>query len=358
MNSLKNKTSWVPFLGLLFMLFISPTFSWAQFAKPLETSSAKPGSSREDSNQNFPKLEMKLSPEGVVRKLNLQSDRMGLQKGFGITQRSGTESGGGGSGDRDRFYSVMRKSIEILKLQTSFEFSGSALIFPTKLEDALRASTVIPTHKKLHDQEGAPVDLINDPQDLVIWFNVENWSQLPLAKQVQLGLHELLGLLEIPDPLYKYSEQLQLYVIKNWNKESTQRHVIQKIVSKKKLLELMQEAELSRQDVVLSLQCEKYSSTHKGFCLIRSVIQDGKPQEIVYLIDGSVDDFKRGIINSSKKSFTVFTDIHPQNLVQMEGWIEFSQGISTRWSESECKSHGFNTDPGTWCLYAEYAEEN
>jgi hypothetical protein len=282
------------------------------------------------------------NPVPQIRKLYLLRDRIGLLNGFEINQRSGTESGGGGSEDRDLFYFPMRKALAVLKRENVFHFHDGQKIEVDRLENALRVATVIPTRKQLYDLENAPVDLKNDPDDLVIWFNVPTWLQMSQLKQIRYGLHEALGLLRIPDPLYRYSTQLEQYVTENAQMTSPLSEVQKQTVSRKAVFEFLQEAKSSNENLVLSPQCERYDSSHLGFCLIKTVMENGLMRQLIYLVEGSIDEYHADAIGNSRVAILRTILNIPASKVQfITAMIRADHGTTEVLNKSDCLSRGY-----------------
>lgn len=53
---------------------------------------------------------------------------------------------------------------------------------------------------------------------------------------------------------------------------------------------------------------------------------------------------------------TVYTDINPQDVVSMEGWVELGGETYSRMNSKQCNQRGYNTKPGTFCLIVREAQ--
>lgn len=310
-------------------------------------------------NSKFNPLKKNETSEANFKKLDLAGDRANLQRGFKLAGRSGTESGGGGSGERDLFYSVMRKAISVLKRESEFKFKDGEVIEVTRLENALRATTLIPTQKQLFDREGVPVDLFNDPDDLVIWFNVPKWKNKTETEKIQLGFHEILGILVIPDPAYKFSNQLQLAAATLSKITPSLTEVQDTKVDQKFVSDFLQSSKSARDNVVLSYQCEKFAPSHKGFCLIQSQIQDGAIHQKVYLVEGTPEDFKNNkSANITVGLYRIVTDIPPNELNFVLSLMEWDAGHSEILGNSQCVARGYIKESGAksanFCIFANF----
>lgn len=370
MCSTKIKVRWITLIGLMSMFFtfvqhvcaennnLGPSTIVASNSFELNTTISSSLSTREkfipfkDSsvlNANFKKRD----PEG---------DREGLKRGFSSAQRSGTESGGGGSGDRDLFYSVMRKAIFVLKheSQFKFKFKDGEVIDVSRLEDALRAVTLIPTKKQLIDREGVAVDLFNDPDQLTIWFNVQQWKAKRESEKIQLGFHELLGILTIPDPAYKFSNQLQLAVatLSKTKLSKTEVHDIK--VDQRFVRDFLLSSKTINDHVVLSHQCEKFEPTHTGFCLIQSQMQDGAIHQKVYLVEGTPEDFKNNkSTNINVGTYRIITNISAVDLNFVVSMVHFNSGTAEILAAHDCISQGYvkvsESKAGSFCIFARFS---
>lgn len=303
------------------------------------------------------------SAELPIRKFDLPGDQKRLSIGFELNQRSGTESGGGGSLDRELFYFPMRKAMAILKREDVFHFHDGQKIEVSRLENALRVATIIPTKKQLYDSENVKVDLKNDSDDLVIWFNVPAWVQMSQSKQIRFGLHEALGLLKIPDPLYKYSAQLEKFVIENDQVASPLPEIQKQSVPRKSVFEFLQQANSSNENIVLSSKCERYEPSHKSFCLIKTVMENGFMRQLIYLVEGTVDEF-HGNATGETQVATVRTILNiPASQVQFVlSLIRVDMGKAEVLNKSDCHSRGFaeeaQVDDGHLCVIARFPLQN
>lgn len=265
------------------------------FIAEYRTSSVSFASSRTPQTRNYEGREAKstsVSPkfEPIFKKLDVEGDRNKLNNGFVPSVRSGTESGGGGSEERDLFYTPLRKAIAVLKRETIFHFHDGKKIEISRLENALRVSTVIPTKKQLYDRENIRVDLKNDPEDLVIWFNVPTWIQWSETKKIRYGLHEVLGILNIPDPLYKYSAQLEQYVTENGHLTPPVTEVQSGVLTHDSAHKFLSAAQTAGENIVLMSQCQRFETNHQGYCMIKSVMENGVMRQLVYLGQGSLEE--------------------------------------------------------------------
>lgn len=226
-----------------------------------------------------------------IKKQNLFFDKRGLTDGFEPSDMSGTESGGGGAIDRDLFYSVMRKVIIVLIRETSINFNDGTKIETNKLGNALRSITLMPTYTQLYDKEKVPVDLYNDPEQLIIRFNVPKWLQMTETEKIHFGLHELLGILKIPDPYYKYSKQLQQYYVEASKINPPKIELQSQSFDRSAIFEFLQSAKSNNENIVLSNQCEQFVPQFEGFCLIKSVIENGETRQLIYLVQEASENF-------------------------------------------------------------------
>lgn len=139
----------------------------------------------------------------------------------------GTESGGGGgSFDKQIFYKPLVFALKRLSSQEEYVFNTEEkptkriVIKISKLASTLKKAKIIPTERQLYDRNGNKVDLYNDPKLNEIHYNTKKWDTKTEVEQVQMGLHEILGLLEIPDPYYSISNYLADFALANLNKTS------------------------------------------------------------------------------------------------------------------------------------------
>jgi hypothetical protein len=79
------------------------------------------------------------------------------------------------------------------------------------LVKALDRAAIVPSSEQLYDRDGLPVDLVNDPDKFEIHVYVTPWNSptSTLPQKWKLGIHEVLGLLRIPDPSFRISEKLR-----------------------------------------------------------------------------------------------------------------------------------------------------
>jgi len=226
-----------------------------------------------------------------IKKHKLDNDKKGLIDGFGPYEPSGTESGGGAAYDRELFYSVMRKVITVLQREHSIDFNDGKTIETDKLYNALRSITLIPTNKQLYDKENAPVDLYNDPFQLIIWFNVPKWLQMKETEKIHFGLHELLGIMKFPDPFYTYSKQLQQYYFEASKISPPEIELQSANIDRSAILEFLKTAKSKKENIILSYQCEQFVPQFEGFCLIKSVLENGVTRQLVYLVQETPEDY-------------------------------------------------------------------
>lgn len=216
-----DKAKWVKKRGLIFgLVTVSLTLSlpclggMGQLAKPVV--SLSPFGLHAPNNN-------KLSNPALQSSSTLSLEKQSLLPGSKKTNtndslRSGTESSGGGSTDRQNFYKPLAFALQKLSSQSKYVFNTKSKKMPAveiiidDLINALRNVTIDPSHDQLYDLEGVKVDLFNDPNTNKIYFNIESWNTKTEAEKIQLGLHELMGILKIPDPFYSISTRLAEYV--------------------------------------------------------------------------------------------------------------------------------------------------
>ncbi len=130
------------------------------------------------------------------------------------TLKLGTETAGGGAEQRKLFYDPLTKALTNLSEQTEYVFKSKfqkdveTKVVVLDLVEKLRSAALVPVSQQLYDRQGHKVDFLNNPDENWIQFNVEAWTKLPEVTQVQFGLHEIMGLLRIPDPMYMISGRL------------------------------------------------------------------------------------------------------------------------------------------------------
>lgn len=139
----------------------------------------------------------------------------------------GTESGGGGgSFDKQIFLKPLVFALERLSSQEEYVFntkdspSKRIVVKISELVSTLDKAKIISTEEQLYDRNGDKVDLYNDPNLNEIYYNTKKWSAKTEAEQVQMGLHEILGLLKMPDPYYSISNHLADFALANLNKNT------------------------------------------------------------------------------------------------------------------------------------------
>lgn len=113
---------------------------------------------------------------------------------------------GGGNLDVAEFYLIARAvAANYLSYSSTTDLDGKGQQFAP----LVRKLTVEESKEDLFNK-GQLVDAINYPTDNKIVFNSKSWTQRTLLKKVELVVHELLGLLKIPDPSYLLSWNLVL----------------------------------------------------------------------------------------------------------------------------------------------------
>ncbi|MGZ3771874.1 MAG: hypothetical protein ACXVCP_18915 [Bdellovibrio sp.] len=167
------------------------------------------------------------SDENIPRPNKNKSLWINILKEKNLNLQSGTESGGGGSTDRQRIYKPLADSLEKLSVKTEYVFkpnkSANFNAITVKIDDliwALRNATMVITHDQLYDKDNAPVDAYNIPfkepiDQGKIKINIDKWNAKSDFDKVQIGLHELMGTMKIPDPYYWVSTRLAEYVFAN-----------------------------------------------------------------------------------------------------------------------------------------------
>ena len=124
---------------------------------------------------------------------------------FAATSFAGAKDGGGGGSPEALFHDMARKfEIAVAELQISEFKSPGAQARLKQVVDGIR---LVPSNVPL-ELAGEPKDAINYPDTLVVEFYVGGWKTLPRAEQYRLVIHELLGLMRIPDPGYRVSTLL------------------------------------------------------------------------------------------------------------------------------------------------------
>jgi hypothetical protein len=137
-----------------------------------------------------------------------------------LKAKTGGESGGGGSSDRDLFYSILDRVLgKLSTAQSTYVFNTQYRTdepVTVNVEDlylALWKTNINPVHVQLYDRYKLPVELYNDPAMGLINFNVENWKARTDFENAKLGLHELMGILTLPDPSYSISTKLAEFAV-------------------------------------------------------------------------------------------------------------------------------------------------
>lgn len=125
-----------------------------------------------------------------------------------FAEEAGPGHGGGGSSEDAEFYKMARYfSAQITEMGDFFKND----IPSDKLSRIVQRMRVKSSPEKL-TLRGASVEAINYPEALKVIFSELDWNKKTPKKKYQLVIHELLGLLEIPDVMnnkeYLYSELL------------------------------------------------------------------------------------------------------------------------------------------------------
>lgn len=208
----------------------------------------------------------------------------------------GTESSGGGAEDRKAFYLPIGKALKALSLQKVYSFDeGSAVIDQELLVLALRAVTLKPVQDQLYDRKQLPVDFYNDPVEFSISYNINRWQSLSEEEQFQYGLHELLGILTIPDPYYKISTALAK---RAFDIVSSHQGLPSLVQSSEYMTEglnpilVLKRLKQRGASVVISAQCERYTKNAEEFCIIATTWKDGVSFEEVLILSEYFNQFR------------------------------------------------------------------
>ena len=121
------------------------------------------------------------------------------------TAVAGTKDGNGGNGQVAQFYSLSKAFHKEMKAV----YQKVAPDFPmAQLTSVMAALTVEADPGPLTLQNGVKVDAINNPNTGTIYLDDVSWAKRDLKTQYQIVVHELLGLLRLPDNQYEVSNRL------------------------------------------------------------------------------------------------------------------------------------------------------
>lgn len=123
------------------------------------------------------------------------------QTNIQVRSIAGGVDAGGGNADIAEFYTIART----VAIHYKDVYSRTSLgVKSAELTNLVKKMTVEEVDKKLY-LASKLVEAINYPSDMKIEFNSEEWKAKDNFKKVQLVIHEMLGLLKVPDVNYKVS---------------------------------------------------------------------------------------------------------------------------------------------------------
>lgn len=122
-----------------------------------------------------------------------------------VVQLGGVDAGGGNS-DVAEFYLIARAVASYYLSFNSYTELGER---SSKLANVVRKLEVVGQEKQLQ-LGNQVVEAINYPDLQQVDLHLKSWNQRTLIKKIELVVHELLGLLRIPDPQFVLSWSIVL----------------------------------------------------------------------------------------------------------------------------------------------------
>jgi hypothetical protein len=195
-----------------------------------------------------------------------------------LAEAKGTERSGGGSEEREQFFGILGRALDLL-ISGEFQqekLSPDQIRIVKLMKYKLRESEVHFTREQLKDRNGENVDFLNSPAQNKIELNLNAWERQGLYGKIRFGLHELLGLIEEADVNYQISRDWANRVTPFLNLDFSLNELLVETISidYKNAVDLIRTLKFERglNEVTISNNCSDLkgaSENFKGFCIIR-----------------------------------------------------------------------------------------
>jgi hypothetical protein len=156
--------------------------------------------------------------------------------------------------------------------------------------------------------------------------------------------------------MYKYSSQLMQYYSETSKKGFPSVELQSKIFNRDGVFKLLDDAKSEHANVSLSTQCQSYETDFEGFCLIRSVMENGVMKKLVYLIEGDLVRDPRADLQTSVRRILI--DVPQEDLSFTINLVKYDKGDFEILNKMDCVARGLaaatEVRDGNSCVVARF----